>query len=168
MFARVEISKNSNLKYEFDENNNDLVLDRVLPNSNSFPYNYGYIPNTKAPDNDAVDVIILSSHQLHPGCMVNIRIVGGIETSDENGKDDKILCVLDSQVDKENSHINDIYDVPNYLIEQIIYFLKHYKDNDGKKFIQVGETYNKDRAYRFINDCKIEKKLTCVVFIFIT
>ena len=75
MFARVEISKNSNLKYEFDENNNNLVLDRVLPNSNSFPYNYGYIPNTKAPDNDAVDVIILSSHQLHPGCMVNIRIV---------------------------------------------------------------------------------------------
>jgi len=60
MLARIEISKNSNLKYEFDEKKNTLILDRVLPNSNSFPYNYGYIPNTLAPDNDAVDIILLS------------------------------------------------------------------------------------------------------------
>ena len=41
--AIIEISKNSNLKYEFDKDNNCLKLDRVLPNSNYFPYNYGFI-----------------------------------------------------------------------------------------------------------------------------
>ena len=84
MEVRIEISKNSNLKYEFDEKNSCLTLDRVLPNSNSFPYNYGYIPNTLAPDNDPVDIILISSHELVPGCMVTTRIVGGIETTDEN------------------------------------------------------------------------------------
>ena len=94
MLARIEISKNSNIKYEFDEKTNLLILDRVLPNSNSFPYNYGYIPNTLAPDGDPVDIILLSSHQILPGCIIKIRIIGGIETTDEHGQDDKIICVF--------------------------------------------------------------------------
>lgn len=39
--AFIEISKGSNLKYEFDKENQCLVLDRILHNSNVFPYNYG-------------------------------------------------------------------------------------------------------------------------------
>jgi inorganic pyrophosphatase len=58
----IEISKNSRLKYEYDEDTRTLKLDRVLHNTNRFPYNYGFIPNTLAPDNDAVDVIVLSYH----------------------------------------------------------------------------------------------------------
>lgn len=150
MEVRIEISKNSNIKYEYDEEKNCLILDRVLPNSNSFPYNYGYIPKTLAPDEDPIDIILISSHELLPGCMVNVRIVGGIETTDENGKDDKIFCVLDSKVDKEYEHIIDVEDIPKEKINKIIYFLKHYKDNDGKKFIEIGEIYNKKQADEFI------------------
>ncbi len=152
MKVRIEISKNSNLKYEFDEETNSLVLDRVLPNSNNFPYNYGYIPDTLAPDGDPVDVIIISSHILTPGCFVDVRIIGGIETHDEEGKDDKVLCVLDSKVDQENLHVNDYTDIPKSTIEKIIYFLKHYKDNDGKKYINIGSIYDKETAENFVND----------------
>ena len=155
MIARIEISKNSNLKYEYSEQKNVLILDRVLPNSNSFPYNYGYIPKTLAPDGDAVDIILLSSHQLQPGCLISIKIVGGIETTDENGKDDKILCILDSKIDKEYEHIDDIEDIPENKIKQIKYFLSHYKDNDGKKFIEIGELYNKEKALEFVDKCKL-------------
>jgi len=154
MLARIEISKNSNIKYEFDETNNSLVLDRILPNSNVFPYNYGYIPNTLAPDGDPVDIILLSSHQLIPGCIIKIRIIGGIETSDEQGQDDKIICVLDEKVDKENNHIKDIDDVTEAMLANIIYFLSHYKDNDGNKFINIGKVYNKEKAIHFINKYK--------------
>ena len=155
MFVRIEISKNTNLKYEFDETKKTLVLDRVLPNSNSFPYNYGYIPNTLAPDGDAVDIILLSSHQLHPGCMVNVKIVGGIETTDEHGQDDKILCVLDSKIDKENEHIEDLNDIPASQRNQVVYFLQHYKDNDGKKFIKIEKKYDRKKALEFIEKCKL-------------
>ena len=158
MLVRIEISKNSNLKYEYSEKDNTLYLDRVLPSSNFFPYNYGYIPETLAPDNDAVDIILISSHQLQQGCMVNVNVVGGIETTDENGKDDKILCVLNDKVDKENTHINDISDIPETKLTQIKYFLQHYKDNDGKKFIKIGEIYNKESALQFIDSCRISSK----------
>jgi inorganic pyrophosphatase len=154
MLARIEISKNSNIKYEFDEKNHSLVLDRILPNSNTFPYNYGYIPDTLAPDGDPVDIILLSSHQLIPGCIIKIRIIGGIETTDEQGQDDKIICVLDDNLDKENNHIKDIDDVTEVMVDNIIYFLSHYKDNDGDKFIHIGRVYNKEEAIQFIDKCK--------------
>ena len=154
MNLRIEISKNSNLKYEYNEEKNILILDRVLPNSNSFPYNYGYIPNTLAPDGDAVDIILLSSHELAPGCMVKVNIIGGIETTDENGQDDKILCVLDHKVDKEYKHVNNLDDIPSPTLDKITYFLSHYKDNDGEKFIKIGEFYNKEKALQFIEECK--------------
>ena len=41
--AIIEISKGSNMKYEYDKDDECLRLDRILHNSNVFPYNYGYI-----------------------------------------------------------------------------------------------------------------------------
>ena len=66
--VKIEISKGSNIKYEYDEEANELIIDRVLHNSNVYPYNYGYIPNTLAPDNDPVDIIIISDYSFIPGC----------------------------------------------------------------------------------------------------
>ena len=55
----IEVSKNSNIKYEYDKDRKCLILDRVLHNTNVFPYNYGFIPNTLSPDGDPVDIIVL-------------------------------------------------------------------------------------------------------------
>ena len=43
--------------------------------------------------------------------MVSVKIVGGIETTDEHGQDDKIHN-FDSKIDKENEHIGDLNDIP--------------------------------------------------------
>jgi len=64
--AFIEISKGSNLKYEFDKENQCLALDRILHNSNVFPYNYGYVPNTLSDDGDPLDIIILCDYAIHP------------------------------------------------------------------------------------------------------
>jgi len=151
----IEISKNSNLKYEYDELTNQLVLDRVLRNTNSFPYNYGFIPKTLAPDGDPIDILLLSSHSLVPGCGVNIRILGGIETHDEKGQDDKIVCVLDSKIDTEYDHIKDIDELPESEMKQILYFLNHYKDGEANKFVKVGEVYNRTKAMDFIREYSV-------------
>tara|TARA_B100001287_G_C22487877_1_gene437556 strand:+ start:269 stop:751 length:483 start_codon:yes stop_codon:yes gene_type:complete len=148
--AIIEISKNTNLKYEYNKEKNCMVLDRVIPNSNYFPYNYGFIPDTLAPDNDPIDIILLSSHQIIPGCLVKIDVIGGIETHDENGRDDKIICKLTSNCDREYDHVKDITDISENMMKKIVYFLKHYKDNDGDKFIEIKASYSKDEAINFI------------------
>ena len=44
MPAFIEISKGSNIKYEWDEENKVLTLDRILHSSVVYPENYGFIP----------------------------------------------------------------------------------------------------------------------------
>ena len=71
----IEISKGSNMKYEYDKDAECLRLDRILHNSNVFPYNYGYIPGTLSDDGDPLDIIILCDYPIQPDAMVSCKIV---------------------------------------------------------------------------------------------
>ena len=147
----IEISKGSNLKYEHDNETNSLILDRIIHNTNTFPYNYGYIPNTLSPDGDPLDIIILCDYSLIPGCYAECKVIGGIETEDEGGKDDKILAVLADSLDPKSKLINDIADINKVDFDNIIYFLKHYKDNELNKYVNIGKIYDKKTALDVIS-----------------
>ena len=147
----IEVSKNSNIKYEYDKVNKCLILDRILHNTNFFPYNYGFIPNTLSPDGDPVDIIVLCEYSLTPGIMCDVKIIGGINTEDEAGQDDKIIAVLSNKTDSTSKDIENISDIGENILKNIRYFLEHYKDNENYKFINVKEFYNKSRAIDIIN-----------------
>lgn len=150
MRVRIEVSKGSNLKYEYDKVTGCLILDRILHNSNVFPYNYGYIPNTLSPDNDPLDIIILSDCSLQAGIMCDVKIIGGIDTRDESGQDDKIIAVLADHVDPRSRQINNIKDVNMAVLGNIEYFLKRYKDNEKNKKVFVEEFYPREKALEII------------------
>lgn len=153
----IEISKGSHLKYEYDHEKHCLVLDRVLHNTQVFPYNYGFIPNTLSPDGDPVDVILICDHTIIPGCIVKCKIIGGINTEDEKGQDDKIFAVLDDKLESASLEINDITDIKNSELKKIKYFLTHYKDNELGKYITIKEIYNRETAINIINKYSINK-----------
>ena len=54
--AFIEISKGSNIKYEWCEELQALILDRILHSSVMYPENYGFIPQTLCDDGDPLDV----------------------------------------------------------------------------------------------------------------
>jgi inorganic pyrophosphatase len=149
--AFIEISKGSNIKYEYDKNFNCLVLDRILHNSNVFPYNYGYVPNTLSEDGDPLDIIVLCDYPIIPGTRVLCKIIGGIHTEDESGGDHKILAVLIDKADPKSKFFNNIADMNQHDLQSIQYFLKHYKDGETDKYITIGETYGRDRAIHVLN-----------------
>ncbi len=55
----IEIAKDTNTKFEFEEEFNTFVLDRVLLSSMLYPANYGFLPSTHAEDGDPLDVMVL-------------------------------------------------------------------------------------------------------------
>lgn len=150
--AFIEISKGSNLKYEFDKENQCLVLDRVLHNSNIYPYNYGYIPKTLSGDGDPLDIIIICDYAIHPGTMVMCKIIGGIYTEDENGIDDKIIAVLIENADPKSRFFNNISDINEHDLNCIKYFLQHYKDGEKNKFVNIGNFYTREHALEVLQN----------------
>ena len=153
--AIIEISKGSNMKYEYYKDAECLRLDRILHNSNVFPYNYGYIPGTLSDDGDPLDIIILCDYHIQPGAMVSCKILGGIMSTDESGGDHKILAVLSDKCDPKSTHFTDVNHINPYTLECIRYFLEHYKDGEKNKFIKLGETYGREEALLIIYDSEI-------------
>lgn len=147
----VEVPVGSKIKYEYDHELKAIRLDRVLHNTHAYPCNYGFVPNTMTPDSDPLDIFILSDYKLLPGCVVKVKILGGIKTTDEKGLDHKLISILHDKCDPNSKYINDITDLNNSTIDNLIYFLQHYKDGEEGKFVEVDKTpYNKTTALEII------------------
>ena len=102
----VEIPKGSQNKYEYNEETDKIELDWVFVNNFCFPYNYGFIPQTKAGDGDSLDAFVLSSSPINRGTIVKSRAIGIIKLIDRGEQDDKIIAV--SLTDSEYNECQDI------------------------------------------------------------
>lgn len=148
----VETPKGCRNKYAFDPINEIFTLKKVLPTGMSFPYDFGFVPQTRADDGDPVDVLILMEESAFPGCMINCRLVGVIEgEQQQDGKkerNDRILAV------ESGSHmyaqINTVDDIPEKLIDEIGEFFVNYHKLEGHKF-RVLAIKGPDQARRLID-----------------
>ena len=138
----IEISKNSNIKYEYNHEINTLICDRVLHTPFKYPFNYGFIPKTLSLDMDPLDVVLLMDDEVVPGCQIRCKFIGCLETKDDAGIDPKIIMCPSHSVDPTYASINGIKDVPLHTIEKIKYFFSHYKDLENKN-VEIGDILDK-------------------------
>ncbi len=66
-------------KLKYDPELGAFKLDRVLPAGMTFPFDFGFLPQTVAEDGDPLDVIVLLDSPAFPGCVVPARLIGNIE-----------------------------------------------------------------------------------------
>lgn len=151
----IEISKNSNIKYEYDEKLKSLVCDRILHTPFKYEFNYGFIPNTLSDDEDTLDAIVLMDEELISGCYIKCKIIGCLETIDEKGNDPKLILVPIDKIDPKSININDINDISEHSLKKIRYFYEHYKDLENKK-VTVNNFLNREESIKIYNYC-IEK-----------
>lgn len=127
--VRIEIPRGSRNKYEYDENAGTIRLDRVLYSSMDYAADYGYIPDSCAPDGDPLDVLVPVEEPTVPGCLVRARPIGLLRMSDEKGEDDKILAVLSD--DPRFEELADIGQLARHWLREIENFLRTYKLLEG-------------------------------------
>jgi inorganic pyrophosphatase len=102
----VEIPKGSRNKYEYDPVLGGVKLDRFLSASVVYPTDYGFVPETLAPDGDPLDVLVCVSEPTFPGCIVPAKVVGELQMADEKGNDPHLICVPCS--DPGWTHLEDL------------------------------------------------------------
>lgn len=149
----IEVPKGSQDKYEYDEKLDVVKLDRVLYGSQRFPFNYGFVPETRAKDGDHADVLLISTNVLFPGVLVEARAIGFMEMIDSGDVDNKILAVPVS--DPRFADIKSMEDLPGHLVKEIQNFFETYKILQGKK-VEVKGFAGKDRAEQELKDTREE------------
>jgi inorganic pyrophosphatase len=131
----IEIPKGSRNKYEYDPDLGGIKLDRFVSASVVYPTDYGYLPETLAPDGDPLDVLVCVSEPTFPGCIVPSKPIGLFKMSDEKGADDHVLCVPCN--DPGWNQCKSIDDLPRLLRAEIGHFFTVYKDLDPDKHSEV-------------------------------
>lgn len=142
----IEVSTKTNIKYEHDHKTGRLICDRILHTPMTYPYNYGYIPGTLAGDGDPLDVMVVTSYKLLPGCYIECKILGVLYTEDEKGKDEKIIAVPISKIDPYTKSINQLSDLKQSQLDMIHFFFENYKSLEKDKWVKVGSWGSREEA----------------------
>jgi inorganic pyrophosphatase len=125
----VEIPRGSRNKYEYDPELGAIALDRRLFTSTVYPADYGFVDHTLAGDGDELDALVLVGDPTFPGCRIRVRIIGVFRMVDQEGADDKLLCVPTR--DPLWSEMSNLEDIPEAFRAEIEQFFKIYKELEG-------------------------------------
>ncbi len=139
----IEIPRGSQNKYEIDKATGLIKLDRVLHTAQTYPFDYGFVPQTLWDDGDALDVVLLTTNPLSPGLLVEARPVGILPMIDSGEKDEKVLAVPAS--DPRFADITDLADVNAHTLKEIAHFFLTYKKLQNKE-VTVGEWEGRESA----------------------
>jgi inorganic pyrophosphatase len=135
----IEIPEDGKVKYEVDEKTGMLMADRILFTPMAYPFNYGYVIDSRGKDGDPTDIVLLASAGLQPGIGIKAKLIGMLEMTDEEGIDTKLIAVPVQKVDPLFGSWTDVSDIPEHTKAKIKHFFDHYKDLEPGKFVKTGK-----------------------------
>jgi inorganic pyrophosphatase len=138
----VETPRGSRNKFAYDPEQYIFVLKKVLPAGMVFPYDFGFVPSTKADDGDPIDVLVLLEEPVAVGCLTKCRLIGAL-LGEQRGKgerkfirNDRLLAV--EHASQTYSEINNISEVSQRLLHELEQFFVQYQALSGAEFRPLG------------------------------
>ncbi|MBB5326675.1 inorganic diphosphatase [Tunturiibacter gelidoferens] len=136
----IENPANSRNKFAYDPDQGIFALKKVLPAGMVFPYDFGFLPQTLAPDGDPIDVLLLMDEPAFPGCAVRARLVGVIEGEQLDGKkkirNDRLIAV--AEANHQYANVRKLKDLPSQWMKEVQDFFVNYHNLEGKKYRLLG------------------------------
>jgi len=136
----IETPKGSRNKFAFDHEEHIYQLKKVLPAGMTFPYDFGFVPSTKADDGDPVDVLVLMDEPAFSGCLLTCRLIGVIEGEQGDKKkkvrNDRIVAV------EKDAHswadIKTMDDLGKHFCRELEEFFVNYHKLSGEQYRILG------------------------------
>ncbi|MCC3154361.1 inorganic diphosphatase [Hymenobacter sp. BT770] len=148
----VETPKGGRNKVAFDPELQAFKLKGVLPEGHSFPYDFGFVPSTRAEDGDPLDVLLLLDAPTFPGCVVEARLIGALEIEQEEKdgqtvRNDRLLAVAANS--REHKSIHTIADLSGEMLHEIEHFFVSYNQVKGQT-LKVLRRVGPERAHALL------------------
>lgn len=150
-FAVIETPAGTRHKFAFEPRYGIMRLKTTLAEGLMWPYDYGFIPQTLADDGDPVDVLVLSDAPTFSGCLLEVRVIGGILLEKNGVKNNRLVACPRRRkgVALKTDAIDEIDDIPKETLKGIERFLIEYPEEEGDEITFDGQCSRKD-AHKLI------------------
>ena len=140
IYAVVETPRGSHCKLEFDTKLRAFTLAKPLLAGLTYPYDWGFIPSTRAEDGDPLDVLVIHDAGTYPGLALRCKPIGVLEVLQvSNGKkerNDRIFAVPDRS--PFEGDLQDVRHLPSRAIQELEKFFEATDALEDKKLQFLG------------------------------
>ena len=136
----VETPRGSRAKYAYDLKLEAFILSKSLLTGLTYPYDWGFVPSTKAADGDPLDIMVIHDAATFPGIVLTCRIIGILQIEQKSkGKterNDRLFAV------PRRSHselgLGDVQDLSRPIRQELEKFFIATDELEDKKLEIIG------------------------------
>ena len=140
LHAVVETPRGSSCKLDFDPKLGAFTLAKPLMAGLTYPYDWGFIPSTKAEDGDPLDVLIIHDAKTYPGVVLKCRPIGILEVEQKSQgrveRNDRVFAVPDRS--SLEADLRDVRDLPSHGREELEQFFRATNALEDKELSFLG------------------------------
>ena len=138
--AVIETPRGSHAKLKFDPKLGVFTLAKPLLAGLTYPYDWGFIPSTKADDGDPLDVMVIHDAATYPGLVLKCKPIGVLELEQSSGgkaeRNDRLFVLPDRS--PFEGDLRDIRHLPKRAIAELEKFFETTDALEAKKLKFLG------------------------------
>jgi inorganic pyrophosphatase len=137
----IENEAGSDVKHHYDEET--LRVLRTERVGAAYPYPYGFVPGTLAPDGDAADCFVITGRPLRSGDTVSCVPVALIEQTEGGATDHNVIAVMPGEPAPDLAEV----------VAAIGRFVEHFMAGVPGRESVMGRLLPADAAVRYLEEC---------------
>jgi inorganic pyrophosphatase len=138
----VESPRGSGVKLKYDAELGAMTLSRPLPLGVVFPFEFGFVPRTRAEDGDPLDAAVLLDTGTFPGTVLHCRPIGVLRASQSQKtakgrvRNDRLVTIDEEY--RRRAHVKDVSDLGARERDEIERFFVAAVALEGKELELLG------------------------------
>jgi inorganic pyrophosphatase len=137
----VETPRGSRVKFAYDPKLETFVLSKSLLTGLTYPYDWGFVPSTKADDGDPLDIMVIHDATTFPGVVLDCRVIGILQIEQKSkGKaaerNDRLFAVPRRSHSEQD--LRDVRDLSKPLQQELAKFFIATDELEDKTLEVIG------------------------------